>query len=544
MDKWKVCDQTMNQSEKILEIKDLCVEFKTVEGTVKAINHLNYTLHKGEKLGIVGESGSGKSVSSLGIMQLIPNPPGEIVGGEILYKGQDLVKKSEKDMQKIRGNEISMIFQEPMTSLNPIIKCGRQIAESLRLHRGMNKKEAMEEAIRMMQAVGIANPEVRAHEYPHQMSGGMRQRVMIAMALACQPQILIADEPTTALDVTIQAQILDLIRGLNEQMNTSVLFITHDLGVVSELCDTVIVMYTGRIVEKAPVRELFNDPKHPYTVGLMSAIPRITKDRPPLETIEGVVPNPTEQISGCLARCYPATIELAVFAIILATLFGILFGVISAIKRNSIIDQIVRAISVTGVSLPSFWFALLVLYFFYYKLQILPGPGRLGNAFSAPQTVTGFFVIDSLLEGDIPKALDALRHLILPGTVLAAFTMGLITRTTRSNLLDVMSTDYIRTARAKGLSNVRLIIHHALGNALIPVLTVIGLGFGNLLGGMVLVETIFNWPGVGQFAYQSVLSNDYPSIIGVALLIALNYMIINTVVDILYGIIDPRVRCS
>ena len=245
-----------------------------------------------------------------------------------------------------------------------------------------------------------------------------------------------------------------------------------------------------------------------------------------------------------LARCYPATIELAVFAIILATLFGILFGVISAIKRNSILDQIVRAISVTGVSLPSFWFALLVLYFFYYKLQILPGPGRLGNAFSAPQTVTGFFVIDSLLEGDIPKALDALRNLILPGTVLAAFTMGLITRTTRSNLLDVMSTDYIRTARAKGLSNVRLIIHHALGNALIPVLTVIGLGFGNLLGGMVLVETIFNWPGVGQFAYQSVLSNDYPSIIGVALLIALNYMIINTVVDILYGIIDPRVRCS
>lgn len=245
-----------------------------------------------------------------------------------------------------------------------------------------------------------------------------------------------------------------------------------------------------------------------------------------------------------LARCYPATIELAVFAIILATLFGILFGVISAIKRNSILDQIVRAISVTGVSLPSFWFALLVLYFFYYKLQILPGPGRLGNAFSAPQTVTGFFVIDSLLEGDIPKTLDALRHLILPGTVLAAFTMGLITRTTRSNLLDVMSTDYIRTARAKGLSNVRLIIHHALGNALIPVLTVIGLGFGNLLGGMVLVETIFNWPGVGQFAYQSVLSNDYPSIIGVALLIALNYMIINTVVDILYGIIDPRVRCS
>lgn len=245
-----------------------------------------------------------------------------------------------------------------------------------------------------------------------------------------------------------------------------------------------------------------------------------------------------------LARCYPATIELALFAIILAALLGILFGVISAIKRNSILDQVVRALSVTGVSIPSFWFALLVLYFFYYKLHIFPGPGRLSNSFSAPAAVTGMYVIDSLIEGNPAKALDALQHLILPGLVLAAFTMGLITRTTRSNLLDVMSTDYIRTARAKGLSRVGLIVRHALGNALIPVLTVIGLGLGNLLGGMVLVETIFNWPGVGQFAYESVLSVDYPSIIGVALLIALNYMVINTVVDILYGVIDPRVRCN
>ena len=270
---------------------------------------MNYTLHKGEKLGIVGESGSGKSVSSLGIMQLIPNPPGKITEGEILYKGKDLVKVPEKEMQNIRGNEISMIFQEPMTSLNPIIKCGKQIAESLRLHRGLNKKDAMKEAVHMMRAVGIANPEVRAHEYPHQMSGGMRQRVMIAMALACQPQILIADEPTTALDVTIQAQILDLIRDLNKSMNTSVLFITHDLGVISELCDTVIVMYTGHIVEQAPVRDLFKDPKHPYTIGLLSAIPRITKDRPPLSTIEGMVPNPTERIEGCSfwPRCPHAT---------------------------------------------------------------------------------------------------------------------------------------------------------------------------------------------------------------------------------------------
>lgn len=299
----------MSQPEVLLEIKDLCVEFQTVEGTVHAVNHLNYKLHKGEKLGIVGESGSGKSVSSLGMLQLIPNPPGRITGGEILYKGQDLVKASEKEMQKIRGNEISMIFQEPMTSLNPIIKCGKQIAESLMLHWGMKKKEAMEEAVHMMQSVGIADSELRAHEYPHQMSGGMRQRVMIAMALACQPKILIADEPTTALDVTIQAQILDLIRKLNGRLGTSVIFITHDLGVVSELCDTVIVMYTGHIVEQAPAAELFAEPKHPYTRGLMDAVPKITKERNPLKTIEGMVPNPTERIEGCSfsPRCPYAT---------------------------------------------------------------------------------------------------------------------------------------------------------------------------------------------------------------------------------------------
>ena len=243
-----------------------------------------------------------------------------------------------------------------------------------------------------------------------------------------------------------------------------------------------------------------------------------------------------------LGRCFPATIELALWSIVIASVLGIFFGIISAIRRNSVIDQIVRAISVTGVSVPSFWLALLVLFFFYYKLHLMPGPGRLGTGFTPPVTVTGLYVIDALLEGDLPKTVDAIRHLILPSCVLAAFTMGLITRTTRSNLLDVMSTDYIRTARAKGLSRSRLIVRHALGNALIPVLTVIGLGLGNLLGGMVLVETIFNWPGVGQFAYQSVMSADFPAIIGVALLIALNYMVINTVVDILYGVIDPRVR--
>ncbi len=275
----------MSQPEVVLEIRDLCVEFQTAEGIVRAVDHLNYTLHKGEKLGIVGESGSGKSVSSLGMLQLIPNPPGKITGGEILYKGRDLIKLSEREMQKIRGNEISMIFQEPMTSLNPILQCGKQIAESLMLHWGMKKKEAMEEAIHMMQAVGIADSEVRAREYPHQMS--------------CQPRILIADEPTTALDVTIQAQILDLIRKMNEKTGTSVIFITHDLGVVSELCDTVIVMYTGHIVEQAPAEELFGEPKHPYTQGLLDAVPKITRERDPLKTIEGMVPNPTERIEGC-----------------------------------------------------------------------------------------------------------------------------------------------------------------------------------------------------------------------------------------------------
>ncbi|MFA9377197.1 MAG: ABC transporter ATP-binding protein [Lachnotalea sp.] len=301
----------MSQIKPILEIKNLSVEFQTVEGTVHAINSLCYTLHEGETLGIVGESGSGKSVSSLGIMKLIPNPPGKIVNGEILYNEMDLVKNSEKQMEKIRGNEISMIFQEPMTSLNPIITCGKQIAESLVLHRGLNKKEAMQAAIQMMQEVGIASPQKRANEYPHQMSGGMRQRIMIAMALACNPKILICDEPTTALDVTIQAQILDLIRKLNNGTGTAIIMITHDLGVVSELCERVIVMYTGRIVEDAPTEEIFENPLHPYTIGLISAIPRITKERNPLMTIEGVVPNPTEIIKGCSfsPRCKYATAQ-------------------------------------------------------------------------------------------------------------------------------------------------------------------------------------------------------------------------------------------
>ena len=239
----------MEERKMLLQVQDLSVEFRTAEGIVHAVNHLDYELHEGEALGIVGESGSGKSVSSLATIQLIPNPPGKVTSGKILYEDENLLDKSEKEMESIRGNNISMIFQEPMTSLNPIISCGDQIAEVLMLHKGLKKREARAEAIDMMKQVGIANPELRAKQYPHQMSGGMRQRVMIAMALACKPKILIADEPTTALDVTIQAQILDLIRSLNEESDTAVIMITHDLGVVNELCQKVIVMYTGRVME-------------------------------------------------------------------------------------------------------------------------------------------------------------------------------------------------------------------------------------------------------------------------------------------------------
>ena len=243
-----------------------------------------------------------------------------------------------------------------------------------------------------------------------------------------------------------------------------------------------------------------------------------------------------------LARCYPATIELALFAIVIAAILGVLFGIISAIRRNSILDQTVRAISVTGVSIPSFWFALLVLYFFYYKLKLFPGPGRLSNAFTAPATVTGMYVIDSLLEGNIPKALDAASHLILPGTVLAAFTMGLITRTARSNLLDVMSTDYIRTAKAKGLSNRAIIVKHALKNALIPVVTYIGVDFGGMLSGAILTETVFNWPGIGYEVYRAISMRDWPIVMGGVTLIVVVVMVINLLVDISYAFLDPRIR--
>ena len=292
-------EESMSQSETILEIKDLCVEFKTVEGTVHAVDHLSYTLHKGEKLGIVGESGSGKSVSSLGMMQLIPNPPGKITCGEILYKGKDLVKVAEKEMQKIRGNEISMIFQEPMTSLNPVMKIGDQVAECVLQHEKISKKEALKKAEDMLRKTGVPRVEHMMKEYPFQLSGGQRQRVMIAMALVCKPEILIADEPTTALDVTIQAQILDLMNQLKKETGTSILFITHDLGVVAEVCDDVAVMYCGRVVERGDVKTIFANPSHPYTKGLLGSIPRLGDAGKELKSIPGNVPNPKYMPKGC-----------------------------------------------------------------------------------------------------------------------------------------------------------------------------------------------------------------------------------------------------
>ena len=283
----------------LLEVNHLKTEFQLKHGTVNAVNDISFSINKGEILAIVGESGSGKSVTSLSVMGLV-REPGKVAGGEILFKGEDLLKKNAKEMQAIRGDQISMIFQEPMTSLNPVYRIKDQIMESIMTHMKLSKKEAWERAVHMLEIVGIPSPKERAMDYPHQMSGGMRQRVMIAMALACRPELLIADEPTTALDVTIQAQILDLLYHMREKFNMAVLLITHDLGVVSEAADRVLVMYCGQIVEEADVRSLFANPMHPYTLGLLKSIPRLEDEsEEPLYMIQGMVPNPLKMPAGC-----------------------------------------------------------------------------------------------------------------------------------------------------------------------------------------------------------------------------------------------------
>ena len=283
----------------LLEVKDLKTYFYTDAGVGKAVDGVTFSLEKGKVLGIVGESGCGKSVTSLSIMRLVDTTTGKYEGGEILFEGRDILKLPEKEMRKLRGNKISMIFQEPMTSLNPVFTIGYQIMESLMMHKGLDKKAAHARAIELLELVGIPEAGKRVDEYPHQLSGGMRQRVMIAMALAGDPELLIADEPTTALDVTIQAQILDLLKSLQKKLNMSIIIITHDLGVIAEMADEVAVMYAGDIVEKAETRELFADPKHPYTIGLMNSIPDIDDENERLNTLEGLVPSLYEMPAGC-----------------------------------------------------------------------------------------------------------------------------------------------------------------------------------------------------------------------------------------------------
>jgi oligopeptide/dipeptide ABC transporter ATP-binding protein len=284
--------------KEILRVEDLATYFYTDKGVVKAVDGISYTLSQGEVLGVVGESGCGKSINAMSILNLLERP-GVIERGSIKYEGEELVGASDQKLRSIRGNEISMIFQEPMTSLNPVFRISEQIIEPLMLHRKMPKQAAEQLAVELLQTVGIPRAEKVVRDYPHQLSGGMRQRVMIAMALACKPKILIADEPTTALDVTIQAQILKLMTGLQEMTQTAIMLITHDLGVVAQMAHKVIVMYSGKIVEAAPVNELYKNPKHPYTIGLLQSIPSLDQDKKRLESIEGVVPNPFELPKGC-----------------------------------------------------------------------------------------------------------------------------------------------------------------------------------------------------------------------------------------------------
>lgn len=285
--------------ENLLEIKGLKTYFFTEEATVRAVDGVDLTLKKRETLGIVGESGCGKSMMSLSIMGLVPNPPGKIVDGEIRFKGKDLRQVSDTEYRKIRGNQISMIFQEPMTSLNPVFTIGRQLREVFQYHQGMSKAEAEKKSIEMLRLVGISMPERRIHEYPNQLSGGMRQRVMIAMALACSPELLIADEPTTALDVTIQAQILKLMGELKSKMDTSIILITHNLGVVAQMADKIMVMYAGKVMEYSDTKSIFRDPKHPYTEGLLDSIPKIDNPVERLSAITGTVPSPNNFPKGC-----------------------------------------------------------------------------------------------------------------------------------------------------------------------------------------------------------------------------------------------------
>ncbi len=285
--------------EYLLKVEDLKTTFYTDDAIIRAVDGVSFNVRPGEVVGLVGESGCGKSVVSLSIMRLIKYPPGKIEGGRVLLNDQDLLSFDEKNMRKIRGNDIAMIFQEPMTSFNPVYKIGDQVSEAIRLHQGLERDDAWKEAVKMLELVGIPRPGEIINDYPHQLSGGMRQRAMIAMALSCNPKLLIADEPTTALDVTIQAQILELMKDIKARVNTAIIFITHDLGVIAEMADYVVVMYSGKIVENTDVHQLFKEPLHPYTAGLIKSKPILEEEKETLEYIPGSVPNPSEMPSGC-----------------------------------------------------------------------------------------------------------------------------------------------------------------------------------------------------------------------------------------------------
>ncbi len=287
------------EKDNILEVKNLKTYFYTDEGIIKGCDDVSYSIKRGETLALVGESGSGKSVSAMSILKLIPQPPGKIIGGEIIFNRENLVEASEKRMREIRGNDISIIFQEPMTSLNPLLKISKQIMEPLMLHQKMKKKKAKEKAIELLKLVGISDAEKRIKQYPYEMSGGIKQRIMIAMALACNPTLLIADEPTTALDVTIQAQVLTLIENMKKKLNMSILIITHDLGVVAEVADKVAVMYCGEIIEYGCVEDIFYHSKHPYLIGLKKSIPHLDQDREEIFAIKGLMPDTFKEIIGC-----------------------------------------------------------------------------------------------------------------------------------------------------------------------------------------------------------------------------------------------------
>ena len=291
----------------LLEIRDLVIHYITDDGVVQAVNGIDLDLEEGDTLGLVGETGAGKTTTALGVLRLVPDPPGKVIGGRILYRGEDIMEKTDAQMRKIRGGEISMIFQDPMTALNPVLKVGDQIAEVIHLHGKCSRTEAMEKAMEMLEMVGI--PRERASDYPHQFSGGMKQRVVIAIALSCNPKLLLADEPTTALDVTIQAQVLEMMNDLKKQFGTSMILITHDLGVVAESCDKVAIMYAGEIVEYGTLEHIFNEVAHPYTKGLFGSLPSLDKDVRRLSPIEGLMPDPANLPEGCKfhPRCPMAT---------------------------------------------------------------------------------------------------------------------------------------------------------------------------------------------------------------------------------------------